>query len=393
MSIPAIPDVLPPESPADGRRRVRRAARPRGLPHPAPEGARQAAGLPRQRRHHAEAAGVLDALQRYYSADNANIHRGVHLLSERATRDYEERPRKVAALPQRRRRRARSSSSAAPPRAINLVAQTFGRKNVRRRRRGPHHRRWSTTPTSSPGRCCARRTGPSLRVVPINDDGELLLDEFEKLLTPRTRMVAVVHVSNALGTINPVKRIIELAHARGVPVLIDGAQAVLAPAGRRARAGLRLLRVLRPQDVRADRHRRALRQGGAAGGDAALPGRRRHDPLGDASRRPPTTSCPTSSRRARRTSPAPSASGRRSTTSQGSDWEAIAAHEARAAGARDRAPVGRFPGLRLIGTAARQGGRGLVRRGRAAVVRARRRARSSTWKASPSAPATTAASR
>ena len=107
--------------------------------------------------------------------------------------------------------------------AINLVAQTYGRKNVREGDEVlitamEHHS------NIVPWQMLCEEKGAVLRVAPINDDGELLLDEFEKLLTPRTRIVSVVHVSNSLGTVNPVKRIVELAHARGVPVLVDGAQ-------------------------------------------------------------------------------------------------------------------------------------------------------------------------
>ena len=165
---------------------------------------------------------VLDALQHYYAADNANVHRGVHLLSERATQDYEDA-----------RARIRGFLNAADDReiifvrgateAINLAAQTYGRKNVRERDEVlitamEHHS------NIVPWQMLCEEKGAVLRVAPINDDGELLLDEFEKLLTPRTRIVSVVHVSNSLGTVNPVKRIVELAHARGVPVLVDGAQ-------------------------------------------------------------------------------------------------------------------------------------------------------------------------
>ncbi len=165
---------------------------------------------------------VLDALQHYYSNDNANIHRAVHLLSERATRAYEEARQKV-----------RRFLNAAEPReiifvrgateGINLVAQSWGRPNLRAGDEiiisaMEHHS------NIVPWQMLCEQTGAVLRVVPISDDGELLLDEYEKLLSDRTRLVSVVHVSNSLGTINPVQRIIELAHARGVPVLLDGAQ-------------------------------------------------------------------------------------------------------------------------------------------------------------------------
>ncbi len=165
---------------------------------------------------------VLDALRRYYTDDNANVHRGVHLLSQRATREFEEA-----------REKARRFLNAAEARevlfvrgateAINLVAQSWGRANLR-----PgdeivlsameHHS------NIVPWQMACEVTGAVLRVVPLDDNGEFLLDEYEKLLGERTKIVSVVHLSNSLGTINPVQRIIELAHARGVPVLLDGAQ-------------------------------------------------------------------------------------------------------------------------------------------------------------------------
>src|SRR5262245_30089496 len=165
---------------------------------------------------------VLDALQHYYGHDNANIHRAVHLLSERATRAYEEARQKVCRF-----------LGAAEPReiifvrgtteGINLVAQSWGRANLRAGDEiilsaMEHHS------NIVPWQILCEQTGAVLRVVPISDDGEFPLDEYEKLLNDRTRFVSVVHVSNSLGTIVPVRRVIELAHARGVPVLLDGAQ-------------------------------------------------------------------------------------------------------------------------------------------------------------------------
>jgi cysteine desulfurase/selenocysteine lyase len=165
---------------------------------------------------------VLDALQHYYSHDNANIHRAVHLLGERATRAYEEARQKVCRF-----------LGAAEPReiifvrgtteGINLVAQSWGRANLRAGDEiivsaMEHHS------NIVPWQILCEQTGAVLRVVPISDDGDFLLDEYEKLLNERTRFVSVVHISNSLGTIVPVRRVIELAHARGVPVLLDGAQ-------------------------------------------------------------------------------------------------------------------------------------------------------------------------
>jgi cysteine desulfurase/selenocysteine lyase len=167
---------------------------------------------------------VLDALQHYYTADNANIHRGVHLLAERATRAYEESRAKVQRFLNAAEVReivfVRGTTE-----AINLVAQSYGRSSFKPGdeiviSHMEHHSNivlWQIL---------CEQTGAVLRVVPIDDRGEFLLDEYEKLLGSRTRLVSVVHVSNVLGTINPVREVIELAHRRGVPVLLDGAQAV-----------------------------------------------------------------------------------------------------------------------------------------------------------------------
>ncbi len=168
---------------------------------------------------------VLDAIQRYYTTDNANIHRGVHLLSERATQEYENARAKVrdflGAANEREIIFVRGATE-----GINLVAQTYGRKHLREGDEVlittmEHHS------NIVPWQMVCDEKGAVLRVAPINDDGEILLDEFEKLLTPRTRVVSVVHVSNTLGTVNPVKRIAEMAHARGAVVLVDGAQSVM----------------------------------------------------------------------------------------------------------------------------------------------------------------------
>ena len=166
---------------------------------------------------------VIEAMNHYYRHDNANIHRGVHLLSQRATDGYE--AVRVAA---QSFIHARSSSEIVFVRgateAINLVTHTYGRANV-----GPgdevlitameHHSNivpWQIL-------CDEKRA--TLRVVPINDRGEVLIETFERLLGPRTRIVSVAHVSNALGTVNPVKQIVRMAHSRNIPVLVDGAQA------------------------------------------------------------------------------------------------------------------------------------------------------------------------
>jgi cysteine desulfurase / selenocysteine lyase len=167
---------------------------------------------------------VIDAISRFYAEDNANIHRGVYDLCERATRLYEGA----------RTRSARFLNAAdareivfvrGTTEGVNLVAHSFCRPLL-----GPgdeivvsaieHHS------NIVPWQLICEERGAVLRVIPMNERGELVLDGLEALLGPRTRIVAVTHVSNALGTVNPVKEIVARAHARGVPVLVDGAQAV-----------------------------------------------------------------------------------------------------------------------------------------------------------------------
>ena len=167
---------------------------------------------------------VIDALTRFYQLDNANIHRGVHQLSERSTESYEAARDKT-----RRFLNAASTRSIIFVRGategINLVARTFGGANVRAGDEivisaMEHHS------NIVPWQMLCEEKSAVLRVIPINDRGELEFDQFEKLLNHRTRLVAVSHVSNALGTINPVREIVKAAHGWNVPVLIDGAQAV-----------------------------------------------------------------------------------------------------------------------------------------------------------------------
>jgi cysteine desulfurase/selenocysteine lyase len=167
---------------------------------------------------------VIDAIVRYYEGTNANIHRGVHFLSERATEDYEAVRETVREFINAAHSREIIFVRGATE-GINLVAQTFGRANIQSGDEVlitamEHHS------NIVPWQILCDEKGAKLRVAPINDEGELLLDEFAKLLGPRTKLAAVTHVSNALGTINPLKRMVELAHARNVPVLVDGAQAV-----------------------------------------------------------------------------------------------------------------------------------------------------------------------
>ena len=167
---------------------------------------------------------VIDALVNYYMTENSNVHRGVHTLSQRATDSYEEARVKVQqflnAADDKEVVFVRGTTE-----GINLVAQTYGRENVGEGDEiiisaMEHHS------NIVPWQILCQEKGAHLKVVPISDDGELLLDEFENLLSPRTKLVSIVHQSNALGTINPVEQIVEMAHARGVPVLLDGAQAV-----------------------------------------------------------------------------------------------------------------------------------------------------------------------
>jgi cysteine desulfurase/selenocysteine lyase len=167
---------------------------------------------------------VIDAIMKYYHEENSNIHRGVHYLSTKATEAYEQARVKVQQFIN-----ARSIQEIIYVRGttegINLVAATYGRKNVREGDEVlisamEHHS------NIVPWQMLCEEKKAKLRVIPMNDAGELLLDEYEKLLTARTKIVGLAHISNALGTINPIRTMVELAHRRGIPVLVDGAQAV-----------------------------------------------------------------------------------------------------------------------------------------------------------------------
>ncbi len=166
---------------------------------------------------------VIDTLNRYYATENANIHRGIHFLSELATAEYEESRGKVKRFLNASETReiifVRGTTE-----GINLVAQSYGRRFFKEGDEVvisamEHHS------NIVPWQMLCEQVGARLRVIPMNHDGELLLDEYERLLGARTKLVSVAHVSNALGTINPIGRIIELAHRRNIPVLVDGAQA------------------------------------------------------------------------------------------------------------------------------------------------------------------------
>jgi cysteine desulfurase / selenocysteine lyase len=167
---------------------------------------------------------VIDTIQRYYAEENANIHRGAYYLSEQATQAYEDARVKVQHFLHARSEREIIFTRSVTE-AINLVAHCYGRKTLNAGDEViisamEHHS------NIVPWQILCEEKGAILRVVPIDDAGEFLLDEFEKLLNPRTKLVAVTHVSNALGTITPVRQIIDMAHHRHIPVLIDGAQAV-----------------------------------------------------------------------------------------------------------------------------------------------------------------------
>ena len=167
---------------------------------------------------------VIDTMVRSLAEENANIHRGVHALSERATKSFEDARTKV--------KRFINAADAheiifvrGTTEAINLVAQTFGRTRLTAGDEVlisalEHHS------NIVPWQLLAEQTGIRLQVIPMTDAGELRLDQYEALLTARTKLVSLVHVSNSLGTINPVHEMVATAHARGIPVLLDGAQAV-----------------------------------------------------------------------------------------------------------------------------------------------------------------------
>ena len=167
---------------------------------------------------------VIDAIDRYYRAENSNVHRGVHYLSELATKKYESARSTVQKFLNAESEReiifVRGTTE-----AINLVAATFGRTNVHEGDEvlitGLEHHS-----NIVPWQMLCEEKGAKLRVAPINDDGEVELEEFARLLSGRTKIAAISHISNALGTVNPVKQMIALAHHQGVPVLVDGAQAV-----------------------------------------------------------------------------------------------------------------------------------------------------------------------
>jgi cysteine desulfurase/selenocysteine lyase len=167
---------------------------------------------------------VIDAVRRFYERDCSNVHRGVHQLSQRATVAFEQARTAVkahlGAADSREIVFTRSTTE-----GINLVAASF----VRPRLEAGDEVLISAMEHHSgivPWQLLCEERGAHLRVIPIDDNGDIILEEYERLLSERTRIVGIVHVSNALGTVNPVRQMVEMAHARGVPVLVDGAQAV-----------------------------------------------------------------------------------------------------------------------------------------------------------------------
>ena len=168
---------------------------------------------------------VIDELVKYYQEYNANIHRGIHTLAEEATAAFENTRDAVQEFIHAVSREEIIFTRGTTE-SINLVAAAWGRKNISKGDEliistMEHHS------NIVPWQMLCEEKGASLKIIPINDDGELLIEDFKKLLNSKTKLVSIVHVSNALGTINPVKEIIELAHKAGAVVLVDGAQSVV----------------------------------------------------------------------------------------------------------------------------------------------------------------------
>ncbi len=168
-------------------------------------------------------ASVIDALRHYYENDNANIHRGIHTLAERATADFEETRCALQNFLGAREAEEIVMTKGTTD-SINLVANTYGRVNVKEGDEiiitaMEHHA------NIVPWQMLCEEKGAHLKVIPVNDTGELLLDEYKSMISERTKIVSVVYASNSLGTVNPIEEIIDIAHAQGAVVLIDGAQA------------------------------------------------------------------------------------------------------------------------------------------------------------------------
>lgn len=168
---------------------------------------------------------VIDAIKQYYRYENSNVHRGVHYLSQQATDKYEEARKKV----QQYINASKSSEivfTRGTTESINLIANTFGRKYVKKGdeiiiSEMEHHS------NIVPWQMMCEERGAKLRVIPIANSGEIMVSQYKKMFTNKTKLVAITHISNSLGTINPIKDMITTAHANRVPVLIDGAQAIV----------------------------------------------------------------------------------------------------------------------------------------------------------------------
>ena len=167
---------------------------------------------------------VIDAIVEYYTTTNSNVHRGVHTMSQQATDGYEGARSKIRQFINAGKDEeiifTRNTTE-----GLNLVAHSYGRQNIRSGddiivSNMEHHS------NIVPWQMLCEENGANLKVVPIDDSGELVMDEYQKMLSSRTKLVSITHVSNALGTILPAKQIVDMAHAHGAPVLLDGAQAV-----------------------------------------------------------------------------------------------------------------------------------------------------------------------
>ena len=226
---------------------------------------------------------VIDAMVNCMETGYANVHRGLHFMANAATEGFE-----GARETTRQFLNADSTDEIIFTRnateAYNLVASSMGL--LGQIGEGDeiilsimeHHS------NIVPWHFLRERRGAVIKWAPVDDEGNFLVEEYEKLFTPRTRMVAITQMSNVLGTVTPAAEIVRIAHAHGVPVLLDGAQSAGPPAHRREGARLRLLRLHRSQGLRTHRYRRALRQEGMAGAPAPLSGWRRDDPHGEPGR-------------------------------------------------------------------------------------------------------------
>ena len=252
---------------------------PRGFSDPGHEGARQAAGLSRQRRIGAEAeSGARPPAAGLHAANMPTFIAGCIISPMRPPRPTRARARRCARFLNAARPEEIIFTRGATE-AINLVAHTFGRERIK-----PgdeivlsimeHHA------NIVPWHFLRERHGAVIKWAPVDDDGNFLIDEFEKLLTDRTKMVAITHMSNVLGTIVPVKEVVRIAHARGIPVLVDGAQAAVHLDVDVRDIDCDFYVDYRPQALRPDRNRRAVRQARAPGRHAAVQRRRRNDPRG-----------------------------------------------------------------------------------------------------------------